>query len=108
MNYDNETPMNDKFLMADGSIRNANGQTVQSANEYYKQRYKQATPIPAKFLHADGTIDENIGGGGGSGITVEPITITQNGTTTAPSGKAYSPITVNVQKRSNIKCACTS
>ena len=31
-----------------------------------------------------------------SGITVEPITITQNGTTTAPSGKAYSPITVNV------------
>ena len=36
------------------------------------------------------------GGGGGSGITVEPITITQNGTTAAPSGKAYSPITVNV------------
>ena len=36
------------------------------------------------------------GGGSGSGITVEPITITQNGTTTAPSGKAYSPITVNV------------
>lgn len=34
--------------------------------------------------------------GGGSGITVEPITITQNGTTVAPSGKAYSPITVNV------------
>lgn len=99
MNYDNETPMNDKFLMADGSIRNANGQTVQSANEYWKQQYKQATPIPAKFLHADGTIDENIGGGGGgSGITVEPITITQNGTTTAPSGKAYSPITVNVPK----------
>lgn len=64
MNYDNETPMNDKFLMADGSIRNANGQTVQSANEYWKQQYKQATPIPAKFLHADGTIDENIGGGG--------------------------------------------
>ena len=64
MNYDNETPMNDKFLMADGSIRNANGQIIQSANEYWKQRYKQATPIPAKFLHADGTIDENIGGGG--------------------------------------------
>lgn len=29
-------------------------------------------------------------------ITVEPITITENGTTTAPSGKAYSPVTVNV------------
>ena len=38
------------------------------------------------------------GGGEGSGITVEPITITQNGTTTAPSGKAYSPVTVNVSK----------
>lgn len=64
MSYDNETPMNDKFLMADGSVRDSNGQTVQSANEYWKQVYDQATPIPAKFLHADGTIDENIGGGG--------------------------------------------
>lgn len=64
MSYDNETPMNDKFLMADGSVRNSNGQTIQSASEYWKQVYDQATPIPAKFLHADGTIDENIGGGG--------------------------------------------
>ena len=44
------------------------------------------------------TFAEATSGGGGSGITVEPITITQNGTTTAPSGKAYSPITVNVPK----------
>ena len=44
------------------------------------------------------TFEEATSGGGGSGITVEPITITQNGTTTAPSGKAYSPITVNVSK----------
>lgn len=36
------------------------------------------------------------GGGGGSSVTVEPLTVTQNGTTTAPSGKAYSPVTVNV------------
>lgn len=35
-------------------------------------------------------------GGGGSSVTVEPLTVTQNGTTTAPSGKAYSPVTVNV------------
>lgn len=34
--------------------------------------------------------------GGGSSITVEPLTVTQNGTTTAPSGKAYSPVAVNV------------
>ena len=34
--------------------------------------------------------------GGGSSVTVEPLTVTQNGTTTAPSGKAYSPVTVDV------------
>lgn len=44
------------------------------------------------------TFEQATSGGGSSGITVEPITITQNGTTTAPSGKAYSPITVNVPK----------
>lgn len=36
------------------------------------------------------------GGGGGSSVTVEPLTVTQNGTTTAPSGKAYSPVIVDV------------
>ena len=35
-------------------------------------------------------------GGGGSSVTVESLSVTQNGTTTAPSGKAYSPVTVNV------------
>lgn len=35
-------------------------------------------------------------GGGGGDVTVEEITITENGTTTAPSGKAYSPIHTNV------------
>lgn len=34
--------------------------------------------------------------GGGSSVTVEPLTVTQNGTTTAPSGKAYNPVAVNV------------
>ena len=35
-------------------------------------------------------------GGGGSSVSVEPITITKNGVTTAPEGVAYSPITTNV------------
>lgn len=35
-------------------------------------------------------------GGGGGGVTVEPITITENGVKTAPAGKAYSPVTVEV------------
>lgn len=38
-------------------------------------------------------------GGGGGGVTVEPLTVTENGTYTAPSGKAYSPVTVGVQGR---------
>ena len=36
------------------------------------------------------------GGGGGSSVTVEPLSVTSNGTTTAPTGKAYSPVVVNV------------
>lgn len=36
------------------------------------------------------------GGGGGGDITVEALSVTQNGTYTAPTGKAYSPVTVNV------------
>lgn len=34
--------------------------------------------------------------GGSGGVTVEPVTFTENGTFTAPAGKAYSPVTVNV------------
>ena len=36
------------------------------------------------------------GGGGGSSVTVEALTATENKTYTAPTGKAYSPVTVNV------------
>ena len=34
--------------------------------------------------------------GGGSSVTVEALTATENKTYTAPQGKAYSPVTVNV------------
>ena len=34
--------------------------------------------------------------GGGSNITVEPLSVTENGTYTAEEGTAYSPVTVNV------------
>lgn len=34
--------------------------------------------------------------GGGSSVTVEPLSVTANGTYTAETGKAYSPVTVNV------------
>lgn len=35
-------------------------------------------------------------GGGGGSVTVEPLSVTENGTYTAQSGKAYSPVTVAV------------
>lgn len=41
----------------------------------------------------------NIPSGGGD-ITVEPLSVTVNGTYTAPTGKAYSPVTVNVSASS--------
>lgn len=34
--------------------------------------------------------------GGNSGVEVEELDVTENGTYTAPSGKAYSPVVVNV------------
>lgn len=36
--------------------------------------------------------------GGGSSVTVEPLSVTENGAYTADEGKAYSPVTVNVQE----------
>lgn len=51
-------------------------------------------PITRKerYLHA---LAES-GGGGGSSVAVESLSVTENGTTTAPTGKAYSPVVVNV------------
>lgn len=39
-------------------------------------------------------VDES--GGGGGDVSVESLSVTSNGTYTAPEGKAYSPVTVNV------------
>ena len=39
---------------------------------------------------------KKLGGGGGSSVTVESLSVTQNGTYTADTGKAYSPVNVNV------------
>ena len=50
---------------------------------------------PEYFYGADGVKKQGTGSGGGS-ITVESLSVTQNGTYTAPTGKAYSPVTVNV------------
>lgn len=41
-------------------------------------------------------------------IEVEPLSVTQNGTYTAPDGKAYSPVTVNVSGGSGARVATTT
>lgn len=43
--------------------------------------------------------------GGGGNIIVEALSVTQNGTYTAPTGKAYSPVTVNVSGGSSLPVA---
>ncbi len=41
-------------------------------------------------------LTEYVNRGGGGDITVEPLSVTENDTYIAPTGKAYSPVTVNV------------
>lgn len=47
-------------------------------------------------------VAERIGGGGG-GVIVNPLSVTENGEYTAPDGEAYSPVTVNVPQPSGTK-----
>lgn len=67
------------------------------ANAIRAKTGSSATMTPAQMATEIGSIS------GGSSITVEPLTVTQNGTQTAPSGKAYSPVTVNVPQPSGTK-----
>ena len=55
-------------------------------------------PITAEY-----TPSENSGGGGGgSSITVESLSVIENGTYTAPSGKAYSPVVVEIPTKPSL------
>ena len=53
-------------------------------------------------IHAQNFSDcpfRNKAKGGGQSISVEPLTVTDNGVYTAPTGKAYSPVSVDVQEQ---------
>ena len=59
------------------------------------------------LLTLDGMVDAinaiETGGGGGADPVINPLTITENGTYTAPSGgDGYSPVTVNVSGATDI------
>jgi len=55
-----------------------------------KGRTSASLAFPSGFVDAIGDIQT------GSSVTISPLSITANGTYTAPSGEAYSPVTVNV------------
>lgn len=72
--------------------------TPQTRTEQYLaaangQEVELPTPLTREeaYLHEIATKMQ-----GGSGVTVEPLNVVQNGTQTAPAGKAFSPVTVNV------------
>lgn len=54
------------------------------------------TPITREEAFLD-KIAKNGAGGGGSGINVQPLNATANGTYDAPEGQAYDPVTVDVK-----------
>jgi len=68
---------------------------------------KGVTVPSATTLDGYANLVDSISGGGGS-VTVESLSVTDNGTYTAPSGTAYSPVTVNVQQDIDIKTVSSS
>lgn len=59
-----------------------------------KKYWTDLTENAVVFILDDET--DSGGGEGGGDITVEALSVTENGTYTAETGKAYSPVTVNV------------
>lgn len=53
---------------------------------------KSGEPVPLTLVEMKDAVDSISGGD----ITVESLSVTSNGTYTAPTGKAYSPVTVSV------------
>lgn len=63
------------------------------------------------YFHQPGYYQLTYGVGGTvepTEIEVEPLSVTQNGTYTAPTGKAYSPVTVNVSGGGSVHVATTT
>ena len=63
---------------------------------------KAVSGTSAGEIHAQNFSDcpfRNKAKGSGQTITVEPLTVTENGVYTAPTGKAYSPVSVDVQEQ---------
>ena len=74
------------------------GNTIASANTDTTKTIKTA----GKYCETD-IVVENVQDGGGADPVINPLTITENGTYTAPSGvDGYSPVTVNVSGATDV------
>lgn len=58
--------------------------------------------------YAESPFLDNYSEGSGTSITVESLSVTDNGVYTAPSGKAYSPVSVDVQPTLGTKSITTN
>lgn len=90
-----------KVVLGSSTLIDLTADTVTAENviEGYTFHAADGSAVEGTLTHlTDAEIDEITGGsgGGGSSVTVEPLSVTSNGTYTAPSGSAYSPVTVNV------------
>lgn len=71
-------------------------QPIPRVEKYLAKAAGMDVETPDPLTRVERYLDVIAESGGGSSVTVEPLIVTQNGTTTAPSGKAYSPVTVDV------------
>ena len=71
-------------------------QPIPRIEKYLAKAAGMDVETPDPLTRVERYLDVIAESGGGSSVTVEPLIVTQNGITTAPSGKAYSPVTVDV------------
>lgn len=72
---------------------------------FIKHIYDASQEIPEPITREERFLKKAAEGGGGGDITVEPLSVTENGTYTAPTGKAYSPVSVSVPLPQNAHLA---
>lgn len=68
---------------------------------FIKHIYDASQEVPTPITREEWFLKKAAEGGGGGDITVESLSVTENGTYTAPSGKAYTPVNVNVPLPAN-------
>lgn len=90
-----------KVVLGSSTLIDLTSDTITAENviEGYTFHKADGSTVSGTLTHlTNAEIDEITGssGGGGSSVTVEALSVTANGTYTAPSGTAYSPVTVNV------------